>query len=239
MHEAGLNAFDAYRADGFPRPRRFPVFVRSEAAHIAPTSGLLADQAQLEAALARMRAGSQPLRGLIVIEFCAEAFADGVWRRHATFRIGDAVQFHDIVSEGTWNVKYGQRGLVDEATYAEDHEKLISNFKADALREAFDIAAIDYGRADFGMVDGRPQVYEINTNPCIHGMRPHASPIRSRSMALARETLARDFIALSLQNDPTRGRSLPLVGSRIERLRGERLQEARQAGVRPTGPSLD
>ena len=36
MREAGLNDFDAYRADGFPRPQRFPVFVRSEAAHIAP-----------------------------------------------------------------------------------------------------------------------------------------------------------------------------------------------------------
>lgn len=229
MYEAGLNAFDAYRADGFPRPGRFPVFVRSEAAHIAATSGLLSDQAQLDAALAQMRAASQPLRGLIVIEFCGEAFAEGVWRRHATFRIGDAVHFHDIVSQDTWNVKYGRRGLVDDATYAEDHEKLISNFKVDELRQAFDIAAIDYGRADFGMVDGRPQVYEINTNPCIHGMRPHASPIRSESTALAREILARDLVSLALRNDPTRGRPLPLVGARIERLRRERLEEMRHA----------
>ncbi len=238
MREAGLNDFDAYRADGFPRPRTFPVFVRSEAAHIAPKSGLLADQAQLDAALAQMRGASQPLRGLIVVEFCAEPFradpaaaepaAETVWRRNGTFRIGDAVHFHDVVSEANWNVKYGQYGLVDEATYARDHEKVVSNYMADELRAAFDLAGIEYGRADFALVEARPQVYEINTNPCIHPMQPHASPVRSKSLALAREMLARDLVALCRRNDTSRGRPLPLTGPRLERLRKERRGETRR-----------
>ena len=225
MREAGLNDFDAYRAEGFPRPRKFPVFVRSEAAHIAPLSALLTNQADLEAALSHLRTTLQPLRGLIVVEYCAEAFAEGIWRRHSTFRIGDVVQFHDIVSERSWNVKYGQRGLVDETTYAEDHEKLLSNFKVGELREAFAIAEIDYGRADFGLIAGRPQVYEINTNPYIRRKRLHESSVRGKSVALAHELLARDFVALSRQNDPTRGIAMPLSGRRIERLRNERREK--------------
>ena len=31
----------------------------------------------------------------------------------------------------------------------------------------FAIARIDYGRIDYGIVGGRPQVYEINTNPTV------------------------------------------------------------------------
>ena len=40
----------------------------------------------------------------------------------------------------------------------------------DVLRRAFELARVDYGRADFAIVGGRPQIYEINTNPR-HGSR--------------------------------------------------------------------
>ena len=48
LAEAGLNDFDAYYGDGFPRPRRFPVFLRIASTHAGPIGGLIEDQAELD-----------------------------------------------------------------------------------------------------------------------------------------------------------------------------------------------
>ena len=67
----------------------------------------------------------------------------------------------------------------------------------DALREIFGLAGIDYGRMDYGLLDGKVQVWEINTNPTIIGSRLRRSverqPTRERfdrEMASALEQLA-------------------------------------------------
>ena len=99
LHERDLNCFDAYRADGQPRPKRFPVFIREEAAHELAGVDLLKDQEALEAALKNLPLMGRPLRGLIVIEFCAEPVSPGVFRRYGTFRIGNGVQLDNVVTE--------------------------------------------------------------------------------------------------------------------------------------------
>jgi hypothetical protein len=53
------------------------------------------------------------------------------------------------------------------------------------LRKVFDVAGVEYGRADFGFFQGRIQVFEINTNPCIDQAEPDPSAIRTASMKLA------------------------------------------------------
>src|SRR5690606_36355005 len=40
------------------------------------------------------------------------------------------------------------------------------------LMAAFEAGGIEFGRADFGIVDGRVQIYEINTNPTL-GVVPY------------------------------------------------------------------
>ena len=35
------------------------------------------------------------------------------------------------------------------------------------LRRVFAVAGVDYGRVDYGVLDGVPQVWEINLNPTI------------------------------------------------------------------------
>ena len=42
----------------------------------------------------------------------------------------------------------------------------------------FDLARIDYGRIDYSVVDGRIQVWEINTNPMILIPRDRDDPLR-------------------------------------------------------------
>ncbi len=112
LKEQGLNSFDAYRADGLPRPQRFPVFIRAEADHDDPVSSLIGTQAELDAALGRLEADGRPLRGLIVIEFCGEPYRPGIWRRWAAFRLGPTTFLHSVATDNQWAVKVGRFGLL-------------------------------------------------------------------------------------------------------------------------------
>jgi hypothetical protein len=45
----------------------------------------------------------------------------------------------------------------------------------------FELAAIEYGRADFGLGGGKTQIYEINSNPDIQFPTEHPSAARTES----------------------------------------------------------
>jgi len=193
LHAAGFNPFTAYRAEDHPRPSRFPVFVRFEADHVGPRSDLLPDQAALDAELAALRERGTSLRGLIVVEFAGEPIAPGLWRRIGTFRVGDAVLVDHSVVEDRWQVKYGKRGLATDAMFEEERAAVVSNGFAEQLRPVFDMAGIEWGRADHATFQGRQVVYEINTNPTINPLEPQRSPVRDEALRFGRERMARQL----------------------------------------------
>jgi FtsZ-binding cell division protein ZapB len=217
LREAGLNAFDAYRADGFPRPNRFPVFVRAEAEHRPALTGLLPDQDSLDEALRTLIAQGQPLRGLIVIEYCAEPVAPNIFRRYGTFRVGERIHLDHVVTEDSWNVKWGKLGLADEEQYKADDVAIRANHYEEPLARAFDLAGLDYGRADFGLVDGRPQIYEINTNPGLGILAPHPSETRMATNQFSHERFAELLYEI---DTPDRAEPVTLrFGPRLAKLR--------------------
>jgi hypothetical protein len=184
LHEDGVNGFDAYRADGWPRPRRFPVFLKAEADHGPALSDLLPDQAALDAALVRLPAEGRPLDGIVVIEFAGEPIAPGVWTRFTAFNVAGAILPDLPVTEGHWMVKTGAAGLVDDAGYARHDRMIREGHHAAVLARAFQLAGIDFGRADFGLLGGRAQIFEINTNPNMPGLDPpHPSARRQATHA--------------------------------------------------------
>ena len=65
----------------------------------------------------------------------------------------------------------------------EELEYIEANPHAEVLRRAFDLARIEYGRADYGVVDGRVEIWEINTNPYV--IRPEYTRQEERRPALA------------------------------------------------------
>jgi hypothetical protein len=199
LHAAGVNPFNAYRAEDRPQPRRFPVFVRIEADHFMPVSDLLADQAALDAELISLRKRGTPLRGLIVIEFASEAIAPSVWRKFGTFRVGDAVLVDHAVAEDRWLVKYGKRGLATDAMFEEERAAVLSNRFAEELRSAFEIAGVEFG-ADHATFEGREIVYEVNTNPHIEPLTPQRSPIRDETLLFARERMAQQLWRMDFGN---------------------------------------
>lgn len=207
LQRAGINGFGVHRADGFPTPQRFPVFVRAEAVHEAALTDLIPDQSSLDAELGRLVAEGHPLRGLLVIEFRADPFLPGIYRRWGTFNLGGNIHLDHIVTEDSWNVKWGRKGLVGDDVYRSDDAALRANAHADVLAQAFEIAGIDYGRADFGLADGRPQIYEINTNPFIGRLVQHPSAIRMATMRFAHERFAAELWSL---DTPSGGASFTL-----------------------------
>jgi hypothetical protein len=197
LHAAGLNPFRAWRAEeGAPRPNRFPVFLRFEDGHEPPLSDLLPDQAALEAALAALQARGLPLAGVLVVEFCAEPVTPGAWRRYGTFRIGEAMHTdHSVIQDGWW-VKAGTLGLSTEAMAEEEYRAARDGRYLPALRPVFELAGVEYGRADHATAEGREVVFEINTNPTLSGPHPQRLPRRAETLELSRWNLARALAAI-------------------------------------------
>jgi hypothetical protein len=166
LHEQGLNSFRVYRATDVGDVRRFPVFVRGMNDHYGALTGLLSSRWDVVRALGALRLRGYALDGLMVVEFCDTSRADGVFRKYAAFKVGDRILPCHAFASRRWLLKSDQKelteaGIRDEIAYME------TNPHEDRLRRVFSIAGTDYGRVDYGVLDGVPQVWEINLNPTL------------------------------------------------------------------------
>ena len=176
LHKAGINDFTATRLEAGERPDQYPVFIRAEDGYAGPETDLLHDDAAFDAAIAGLAVRGLPRRGRIAIGFANQPGADGYYHKYGAFNIGGTIVAHDRMYGRHWVVKMrfeNQPSIVSyeeayaelEAGIAQELDFIRRNPHEEALLRAFRIAGIDYGRADFGVVDGRIQIYEINTNP--------------------------------------------------------------------------
>jgi hypothetical protein len=138
-----------------------------EGDHHAPVSGLLEDPASLNRALQDAIEGGAPRSALLIIEYAAEPVRPGLYRKLSVFRVGDRVLGYTCVHDGNWLVKYGTSGIAPADLYDEEYSLIAENPFGAAAKTAFDLAGIEYGRVDFGLVGGKPQFYEINSNPYV------------------------------------------------------------------------
>jgi hypothetical protein len=215
LHAAGVNDFRAWRAEDGVLPDRFPVFLRTTAAHRGVISGLLPDLDAALNALDEAIADGYPMRDLLFVEYCAQANADGTFWKHAVFRIGDEMLPGPSVLDTNWVSKNGIAGLATDEDMAFERDIVRDAKLAEALRPIFDEAGIAYGRADFAVVDGRITVYEINTNPNISLSASHRSPIRAETLSIVRDR----YLAALLQLRPAaqNRRAIPVRSSRFDR----------------------
>jgi len=167
LYKAGINRFRAYPAALDPTPSRFPVFLKCESDHAQDIRDLIGDQEALDKKLEALRASGFPLHYMLVIEFANRAHRENVYRRYTIYRIGERMVPANPVTEDNPFVKYGAPGLATEADLAASVAEIMENPHADHMRRVFEIAEIEYGRADFGFDGDEPAIYEINTNPSI------------------------------------------------------------------------
>jgi hypothetical protein len=198
LRELGLNRFDAWRVDDVarPRPEHYPVFLRTASAHRGNLTDLLGTRQELDAAIADALAQGIPQSELIVIQYCAQPARPGVFRKMAIFRVGDRMVPALSVHESHWTAKYGEQGIAGAELYDEELTFTRENRWGEPLRAAFEAACIEYGRADFSLVDGQPQVYEINSNPNHKVMQDHPFAARCESARVCAERLVEALAAI-------------------------------------------
>ena len=190
LHAAAINPFNVFRAEEDPKPTRFPVLLRNENDHKVLIVPLSRNQDELDRSLADLRLSGVPLRGILVIEFCGEPYHDTLWHKWGTFRIGSTVSLDHLSVDDNWLVKRGDWEKFTDASVSDEHEAVKSKRFADELQPVFDIAGIEFGRADHASVGGKTVVYEINTNPYIHPYAQDRKVLRRETALISRERLA-------------------------------------------------
>lgn len=213
LFEKGVNDFNVYRADEDLSLVRFPVFVRCEHDHGGPRTALLTSRKALDDALNRLRANRAWRSQLLVTECSADAGDDGLFRKYGALLVNGRVVPWHVIASRTWLVKGASRVLNDRIR-EEQCRYIAENPHADRVREAFASADIEYGRIDYGVVDGRLRVFEINTNPAIGGAGRHRrKPDRRQQTDTAVSQLIEAFTALA-DRCPAPGTSIPLTPRR-------------------------
>ena len=170
LHEAGFNSFNVWRLDEQRPPTAYPVFIRREQDALGPESPLLRDEIQYRAAVESLQSSGKGLSGRIAVQFRQQPDADGNYRKYGAFCFrGHVVPQHLFLSRD-WNVKRSSIEL-SRAMIEEEEHYVFGNPHAEQLRAVFDLAEIDFGRADYAVVDNRLEIFEINTNPTFPRMR--------------------------------------------------------------------
>ncbi len=176
LHERGINAFDVYRATEARTPARFPVFVRGENDHDGSGTPLLESPAALADAIARLEARGVSRERLLIEEFCDTADAAGWYRKYSVFAFRGRVVPRHVFFSRAWMLKTPE--VVGQDLVDEEHAYVRANPDEAQLREIFALARIDYGRIDYAFLNGRIQVWEINTNPQIMSFQDGGGPAR-------------------------------------------------------------
>jgi hypothetical protein len=166
LHERGINQFNVYRPSDWREVRRFPVFLRAEHIHGRALTGLLPDQTALQQAVAPFTNRDDESSRVMIVEFGNHPGGDGKYRKYAAFRVGDTIYAQHCYVSRHWWVRF-ESSATTAAEWAEHDSYARDNPHRDQLAGIFALAGIDYGRIDYAIVDGKVQVFEINTNPTI------------------------------------------------------------------------
>lgn len=196
LHARGLNRFGIWAVDDSSRPARYPLFLRTHSAHRGTLSDLLHDEGAVQEAVGKAIGQGIPMRELVLIEYCAQPIRGDLFRKLSTYRVGDRMVSTLCVHERHWAAKYGELGVADQMLYDDEYQIVDRNTFGEPLRQAFEVASIEYGRSDFALVDGRPQVYEINTNPMYDRVAVHPFPIRVQASRLFDERYEQALMAI-------------------------------------------
>lgn len=198
LYERDINNFNVHRIDDDRSRVRFPVFLRGESDHEGPRSDLISTPEALADEIRRQVTTGANVSDWMVTEFREFCGDDGLYRKYGAFNVGGEIIPRHMIFGREWMVKGASRQLAAQ-TVEEERTYIESNPHADALREIFSIAQIDYGRVDYTMHEGRICVFEINTNPQIVTPGPSRDAARREVKARFAERFA---VALEACNSP-------------------------------------
>ncbi len=169
LNAHGYNPFNIYRLDEIPSTLSFPVFVRGENDHHGSLTGLINTHDELSAALSQLQPSSD--RDKVVIEFCETSDGNGVFRKYSAYIVADQIIPQHMMFGNHWHMKGVLDLALKKSDLYEERDYLRDNPHEQYLRKICNLANISYGRIDYGVIDGQPVVWEINTNPTLMNTR--------------------------------------------------------------------
>ncbi len=191
LYREGVNRFTCHHPVFDECPDRFPVFLRTISGHRGVLSDLLQDPAAAKAALEAALDAGYPLRDLLFVEYAAEWDPEtGGFHKHSAFKVGDRIIRANTVNEGSWMAKHGEPGMATPAQYRAERIEMDAFPHEEFVRRVFAAAGLDFGRIDFGIVDGRPQAYEVNSNPYMRYKVQHENADRCETIKMLQARLA-------------------------------------------------
>jgi len=173
LYDEGTNRFRAVRASeltGCLDALSYPVFVREEKEHTGNLTPLLQTPTALLRALRHLGRRGFYKKDLLVVEFCDTADDAGVYRKYSAFRLAGRIHPRHVLFSRHWNLK--TTDLEDPGLQAERDEYLNTNPHEAQISRIFDLARYDFGRIDYSLLDGKLQVWEINSNPTVRRLTP-------------------------------------------------------------------
>jgi hypothetical protein len=190
----------------------------------APTA-LLHNEAEVREAAAGLRASGpkQNTGPLLAVEFLNYASPDGVHRKYSYARMGaELIPKHVLYSDG-WSVKQPKNGHFDFGPWLEEEWAFLRGMPHLAeIKKLFDECSLDYGRVDYTLVNGKIQVFEINSNPTML-QTSYFKPIPRRPV---HEFFREHYLRILEQNDPMR--AVPLLRKIRWRLRRPKVKDMRR-----------
>jgi len=200
LHAAGRNEFAVHRVGETGAPIRFPVFLRCANDHQGSRSGILRSRPELDDAIRDALCHALDPRELMIVEYCSAADADGIHHKYAAFGVGGRIIPRHLIFSRNWVLKLPD--LLDAGKLAREREYLQTNPHEHVLREAFQLARIDYGRCDYAVIDSRVQIWEINTNPMVMLLPKQYQPSHLPLQQSFAERIRATFEAINVQPDP-------------------------------------
>lgn len=196
LYIKNINDFNAYLLTEKRFPDKYPVFLRRGHDHARPLTGLLKNELELKEALAKLHQDREPDDGILVTEFCSEPVEGTLFRKLSCYQVDTEIFFYNCIHEHSWLVKYATKNPASNALYEEEQEMIVSNAFENEIRKVFEVANIEYGKVDFGLVNGKVQIYEINTNPMARPPKDHSNPTRKKNQVLGWEKYRKALTAL-------------------------------------------
>lgn len=220
LYHQGLNPVEVTRLSGGREPVHYPLFLRAEDGWAGPETELLEDAAGLARAVAAYAEAGRPTKRRISVRYCAEADAQGYFRKYGAFVIGDRIVSQHIMRSQSWVVKHKKRE--DDAGFIEEERRFCEkNPDETFLLNVAQAGGIAFGRIDYGFWRGQPVVFEINLNPTFPGMKPSAAPERNKRKTVLFKQLSDAFAAINPGNAASRGE----ISTPIDRVPGAQFIE--------------
>jgi hypothetical protein len=219
LYELKMNSFRVTRASDLATPHRFPVFIRDENEHGGSRTGLLRGEHELSVALKKLqRRGLKP-HELLIVEFCDTSDRSGVFRKYSAFIIGGRIVPRHLIFSSNWVLKTADLGTED--MLREERRYMEENPDQEWLKKIFALANVDYGRIDYSFLDGKPQIWEINTNPMVL-MRPKDyEPLHQPGQELFARLILPLFQSIDTAQDESDSIPLSIPPELIYQLPGE------------------